>query len=100
MQQLKNFNLNFDQPQIVEFYFYFPTSKLARKADKEMIDEGYGVTIKLVDEKDAWLCFTTKEIVPSPEELGRLRKRFEAIAEKYNGEYDGWDAGFINEGNI
>ncbi len=100
VQRLKKFTLNFDQPQVVEFYFYFPTKALARKAGKEIVDEGCDVTIELGAEKKAWLCFATKEIVPSPEALDRLRKVFEAIAEKYKGEYDGWGTGFINDGNV
>jgi len=100
VQQLKKFNLNFDKPQVVEFFFYFTTKALAQKAGEEIICEGCDVTIKLGAMKDSWLCLATKEIVPSPDELERLRKVFEAIAEKYNGEYDGWGTGFINEGNI
>lgn len=79
VQQLKKFNLKFDQPQVVEFFFYFPTKALAKKAGKEILDEGCNVTIELGAEKKAWLCFATKEIVPSPEELDRQRKRFEEI---------------------
>jgi len=100
VQQLKKFNLSFDKPQVVEFYFYFSTEALAQKAGEEIMREGCAITIRLGVMNDAWCCLATKEIVPSPEELERLRKRFEAIAEKYNGEYDGWGTGFINEGNI
>jgi len=100
VQQLKKFNLGFDKPQVVEFFFYFPTKALAQKAGEEIMREGCAITIRLGATKNSWLCLATKEIVPSPEELERLRKSFEAIAEKYNGEYDGWETGFINEGNI
>lgn len=100
VQQFKKFNFNFDEPKVVEFFFYFSTKALAEAAGKEIASEGCGVTIKLGAEKKSCLCFATKEIVPSVEALDRLRKVFEAIAEKYNGEYDGWGTGFINEGNI
>jgi regulator of RNase E activity RraB len=39
-------------------------------------------------------------MIPSAEELDRLRQVFEAIAKKHKGKYDGWGTGFINEGNI
>ncbi len=100
VQQLKKFNLNFDEPKVVEFFFYFPTKALAEKASEEITSEGCDVTIELGDENSSWLCFATKQMIPSSEELDRLRKVFEAIAAKYKGEYDGWGTGFINEGNV
>lgn len=69
VQQLKKFNLKFDKPQVVEFFFYFPTKALARKAGKEIIDEGCDSTIELGAGKDAQLCFATKEIVKLPNEI-------------------------------
>lgn len=100
VQQLEKFNLKFDRPQVVEFFFYFPMKALAEKAGEEIKREGCKITIRLGAMGDSWLCLATKEIVLSSEELERLRKAFEAIAEKYDGEYDGWGTGFINEGNI
>jgi hypothetical protein len=45
LQQFKKFNLKFDQPQVVEFFFYFSTKALAKKAGKEILGEGCDVTI-------------------------------------------------------
>lgn len=100
VQQLEKFNLKFDQPQVVEFFFYFPMKASAERAGEEIKREGCEITIRLGAMGDSWLCLATKEIVPSPKELDRLRKVFEALAEKFDGEYDGWGTGFINEGDV
>ena len=41
------------------------------------------------DKKD-WLCFAAKRMVPDHDKLVALRQRFNDIAHKGGGEYDGW----------
>ena len=70
---------------------YFPTQNAANQAAKDVKVEVDDVKVPLGADNRNWLCFGTKRMVPKHGELVRLRKRFNQIARKGEGEYDGWE---------
>jgi len=96
LNQLKEAGSNLNKPHNIEFFLYFPTEELANRAAEEVRrKEGCNVKVELGADKSAWLCFATKEMIPKHSELVQLRSRFNDIADKFNGEYDGWGTGVV-----
>jgi regulator of RNase E activity RraB len=90
LEQLKKAGSDLLKPHTIEFFFYFPNEKLANQAAQDIKVEVDDLEVELGADKKNWLCFATKRMVPKHDELVRLRKRFNQIARKYDGEYDGW----------
>lgn len=95
LDQLKDAGSNLNKPHPIEFFLYFPTEELANRAASEVKGEGFNVKVELGADNSSWLCLATKQMIPENVELVRLRKRFDEIAQKFQGEYDGWGAGVV-----
>src|SRR5438067_5192238 len=87
LDQLKKAGSDLSKPHNIEFFLYFPTEDLANQAGKDIGAEVDDVKVRLGADKKNWLCLATKRMIPKHDELIRLRKRFNEIAHKYNGEY-------------
>jgi hypothetical protein len=90
LDQLRGAGSNLEKPHPVEFFLYFPTEELADRAAGEIKAEGFDIKVELGADKSSWLCQATKQMIPRYEDLTRIRKRFDEIARKFQGEYDGW----------
>jgi len=90
LDQLKKAGSDLSKPHNIEFFIYFPTEASANDAVKDIKVEVDNVKVQLGADKKNWLCFATKRMVPDHDKLVALRKRFNEIAHKGNGEYDGW----------
>ena len=96
LNQLREAGSNLVKPHDIEFFLYFPTEKSANAAALELRNEGVDVEVKPAADGSAWLCAATKRMLPEHGELSRLRITFNAIAKKFDGEYDGWGTGVVN----
>jgi regulator of RNase E activity RraB len=90
LDQLSAAGSNLERPHPIEFFLYFPTEELANRAASEIKAEGFNVKVELGADKSSWLCLATRQMTPRYEDLTRIRKRFDEIARKFQGEYDGW----------
>jgi hypothetical protein len=90
LDQLKKAGSNLSKPHDIEFFLYLLTKELANSAAEEIEEEGATVKVERAADDSAWLCFATKRMVPDHAELVRLRKKFNGIASRLKGEYDGW----------
>ena len=90
LDQLKKAGSDLSKPHNIEFFIYFPTEASANDAVKDIKVEVDNVKVQLGADKKNWLCFATKRMVPDHDKLVALRKRFNEIAHKGDGEYDGW----------
>jgi regulator of RNase E activity RraB len=90
LDQLKMAGSDLSKPHNVEFFLYFPSENVAQRAADAIRAEVHAVRVRRGGDTSAWLCFASKQMVPRPEELVRLRNRFNEVARKYDGEYDGW----------
>lgn len=92
LDQLKKAGSDLSKPHNIDFFLYFPTDALANEAAKEVGTEVDRLRIQRGAGTADWLCLANKRMVPKHEELVRLRKRFNEIVRRYDGEYDGWGA--------
>jgi hypothetical protein len=75
----------------VNHYLYFPTQKTATAVAKILRDEGFTTEVRLGAEGTDWLVLASHNIAPSEEAIATSRKLMEGLAEKEDGEYDGWE---------
>src|SRR4026207_45881 len=87
LDQLKKAGSDLSKPHNIEFFLYFPTEASANEGAKDVQPEVDDLKVQLGADKKNWLCFATKSMVPKHDELVRLRKRFNEIVAKYDGEY-------------
>jgi regulator of RNase E activity RraB len=90
LDQLKSAGSDLSSPHDIEFFLYFPTETAAREAAVGVEAEGCDVDVRLGADEKNWLCYATRRMVPKHDELARLRARFNELAQKGGGEYDGW----------
>ena len=90
LDQLKKAGSDLSKPHDIEFFLYFLTKESANSAAEEAAEEGANVKVERAADDSAWLCLATKRMVADHVELVRLRKKFNGIASRLKGEYDGW----------
>lgn len=93
--QLRKAGSNISKPHEIEFFLYFKTKDSATRASGLVAKEGCRVAVEPGADHTSWLCDGRKRMVPRLSALVRLRKRFEGIARKYGGEYDGWETAVV-----
>lgn len=92
LQQLAKAGANLDKPTDVVNYLYVPDERLAQEAAVELRQAGYSVEVRPAATGSNWLALARIDLVPSAQNIQMLRERFEALAAKSGGEYDGWEA--------
>jgi regulator of RNase E activity RraB len=92
--QLFEVGADFDKPFAVDAYLYFSTEDNVRLAEKEVRTlEGWKTDVHMNDESGEWsLALHNDSMVLNEENMIKMRSNFEAIAQKYHGDYDGWGA--------
>jgi hypothetical protein len=90
--QIQKIRPGFSKPCPISFYLYFPSEECAKKSASELQAEQYEVDVVLSTGSSKWLCLATKKMIPETPSLVELRGRMIALAFKYGGEYDGWEA--------
>jgi len=93
LYHLRRLGADVSKPREVEFFIYIPTEEGAYRVAAELQKEGYDVQVDLGAKGERWLCFATKTIVPSLDEINRIGDHFTELAESYGGNYDGWGTG-------
>ena len=92
LQQLGAAGANLAKPTDVVNYLYLPTEAPAQAAGVELRQAGFSVEVRPAATGSNWLALARMDLVPSPENIKLLRERFEGLAAKFGGEYDGWEA--------
>lgn len=91
LSQLRQAGSDLSKPHQVEFFLYFPEEAGARRAEKKLTEPGLTSSVApSASGKPEWLLSVKKTMVPSVEELVRLREFFDATAAAEHGTYDGW----------
>lgn len=80
------------------FYLYVPTEKDAQVCQGKLTEAGFDCDIeKSADEEsNDWLCYCTKELVPTKKSLAEIGEFFMKLATDFNGEFDGWETALNN----
>jgi regulator of ribonuclease activity B len=90
MSPLGKAGSNMSKPHPVEFFLYFPAEQIARQAAEKIRLDGFEANVRPAATGDQWLCFATKPIEPSLENMENIRREFTALAASLGREYDGW----------
>ncbi len=90
IEHLEKASSDLTKPHLIEFFLYFPSEHTAFSAAAEIANHGFEVQVKPGSEGLDWLCFATKLMFPELDALVCIRSKFEAIAQRFGGEYDGW----------
>jgi regulator of ribonuclease activity B len=92
LEQLAKAGGNLGMPTEVICYLYVPDETRARSAAAELEQAGYEVKVRTAASGPSWLALATITMTPSAENIGLLRGRFESLATRLGGEFDGWEA--------
>ena len=91
LKQLVAAGSDLSKPHDVEFFLYFPDEGRASEAHRALLAEGYTGQVDRAARGPGWLCFVTKQIVPSHAAMVAIRRRMTQLATAGSGEYDGWE---------
>jgi hypothetical protein len=82
------------QPRHVLYYLYFSSESVARQAAVEAATDGFTVEVRepLPQYPDQWLVLAERQAVTTIDVVIWADNKFQAIADAYGGEYDGWEA--------
>ncbi len=90
LAQLRRSGSIVEKPHAMEFFLYFSTRGDAEAASRDLNEDGFTTVVQHDEEDSDWLCFATKSVVPTLSALHSIRVRFDAIAARFGGRYDGW----------
>ena len=91
IDQLRDQGADLSKPRHVLAYIYFATKPDAQRATAELASGGFRGSLGSNEAKE-WLTTVELEMVVSAESIADLSTRLQAIADRYGGEYDGWEA--------
>ena len=92
LQQLAKAGGNLTMSTEVINYLYLPDEARARTAGGELEQAGYHVEVRTAAKGPGWLVLAKINMIPSTENIALLRDRFETLASRLGGDYDGWEA--------
>ena len=73
-------------------YLYFPVEQACAEATDELRRIGFTAEKQPSAFDENWLALASHKMVLSNEAIASIREQMEALATKFGGEYDGWDA--------
>jgi regulator of ribonuclease activity B len=80
------------EPHQVRHFLYFGTKRGAKKAAREIARSGYSSEVSPGASTEDWLLLATHTLTPSVEAIRSTREFLEGVADRFGGEYDGWEA--------
>ena len=100
--QLKSNGSDVTKPADVLHYLYIPSRRDADEAARGLVAAGYRAAVEAPlgmlpngTMERRYSVKAHKTVVPSIENIRRARAVFEALARRYHGEYDGWEAAVV-----
>jgi regulator of RNase E activity RraB len=93
LAQLRRAGADLTKPTEINFYLYFKDREAADSAAAHVSAGPLIATVRppLSDGKP-WLCDVTDQMVPDETAIHSQAVRFLELAQRYGGEYDGWEA--------
>ena len=92
LDQLAKAGGNLKLPTDVVNYLYLPDESRARQAGAKLEQAGYQVKVRPAATGSNWLALANMDMVPSAENVARMRALFESLGSEFGGDYDGWEA--------
>jgi hypothetical protein len=82
-----------DEPREIRVDLLFPTDESAQAAEEELTELGYEVVgFEAAGEEEQWAIRATRELQVGRDNVTGFRHRFEELAARHGGEFDGWEA--------
>lgn len=79
------------RPQALSHYLYFADEADSRLAGELLKSQDFTVVRRMGADGVNWLVYATHFTIPSLDNIERLRKAMEGLADTFRGEYDGWE---------
>jgi hypothetical protein len=95
IEQLTKGGSNLTRPHNIEFRFYFPSREQAERVTATLRADGFQVSLEEVAQGNQYTVRAARAMVPLLTELKSLRSRFDELATREGGIYDGWSAGVV-----
>jgi regulator of ribonuclease activity B len=93
LDAMKAQGADLSKPTEMSFYLYFPAEDDAENAAAELRRSGYAAEVRPpLPDFDEWLCYVTREMVPSATGIDDARSKLESVANRFGGDFDGWEA--------
>ena len=92
LDQLGSAGSNLSKPHRIDFYLYLPSQPDAEGAEAELRSLGYSVTVRVGPDNINWQCVASRTMTPTIQALTDARDVLKAMAMRYRGAYDGWQA--------
>ena len=90
IQNITKLGGDLDRKRHVDFFIYFPTENDAVNAEVELINLQFETFVNKSPFDNKWCCSASKKMIVSSERLEDIGNWLEKLAEKNNGNYDGW----------
>jgi hypothetical protein len=93
LDAMKAHGADLTKPTEISFYLYFPAEDDAENAAAALRRSGYTAEVRPpLPDFDEWLCYATREMVPSATGIDHARSELESLANRFGGDFDGWEA--------
>jgi len=93
LETLEEHGADLSEPREVRIDLLFPTEEAAQAADEELTELGYEVAgFESAGEEEPWAIRATSELQVGRDNVTGFRHRFEELAARHDGEFDGWEA--------
>jgi hypothetical protein len=92
LEQLRSAGSDLSKTHTIQFYLYVPSRQDATAAATSLQASDFDTVVKQGADGHNWLCLAQKSMTPTIENLTEVRQVFKALATRYRGEYDGWEA--------
>jgi hypothetical protein len=94
LQQLADIGSDLSKPRDARFYLYVHTESDAEEAADALRSDGFTTEVGPAASPSAhpWLVLASRDMVVDAPSIAAARERFDALAHRYDGDYDGWEA--------
>ena len=93
LETLEEHGEDLSEPREIRVDLLFPDEDAANAAEEELTELGYEVaTFEAAGEEEQWSLRATRELRVDHANVTGFRHRFEELAARHDGEFDGWEA--------
>jgi hypothetical protein len=93
LETLEEHGEDLAEPREIRVDLLFPDEESANAAEEELTELGYEVAgFEAAGEEEQWALRATRELRVDRENVSGFRHRFEELAARHDGEFDGWEA--------
>ena len=97
LDDLRDAGVDLNESLPFEQYLYFPFASIAHGVAEDLRAEGFAVDVEEDDQRDGWIAYVTRRVVPTVGQLAYLRNRVGTLAVTRGGDYEGWNVVLAEE---